>query len=71
MIPGEFDIVVSGIVAPEGLKTVYLPTWSEANGQDDVQWYTADRQADGTIVSMFTHVTIRIMQASTMFTCIT
>ena len=45
---GEFDIVVSGIVAPEGLKTVYLPTWSEANGQDDVQWYTADRQADGT-----------------------
>ncbi|WP_295505727.1 GBS Bsp-like repeat-containing protein [uncultured Streptococcus sp.] len=45
---GEFDILVSGIVAPEGLKTVYLPTWSEANGQDDVQWYTADRQADGT-----------------------
>ena len=45
---GEFDIVVSGIVAPEGLKTVYLPTWSEANGQDDVQWYTAVRQADGT-----------------------
>ena len=45
---GEFDIVVSGIVAPEGLKTVYLPSWSEANGQDDVQWYTADRQADGT-----------------------
>ena len=45
---GEFDIVVSGIVVPEGLKTVYLPTWSETNGQDDVQWYTADRQADGT-----------------------
>ena len=45
---GEFDIVVSGIVAPEGLKTVYLPTWSEANGQDDIQWYTAVRQADGT-----------------------
>ena len=45
---GEFDIVVSGIVAPEGLKTVYLPTWSEANGQDDIQWYAADRQADGT-----------------------
>ena len=45
---GEFDIVVSGIVAPEGLKTVYLPTWSEANGQDDIQWYTADRQGDGT-----------------------
>ena len=35
---GDFDIVVSGIVAQEGLKTVYLPTWSEAIGQDDVQW---------------------------------
>ena len=45
---GEFDIVVSGVVAPEGVKTVYLPTWSSQNGQDDVQWYTADRQADGT-----------------------
>ena len=45
---GDFDIVVSDIVSPGGLKKVYLPTWSEVNGQDDVQWYTADRQADGT-----------------------
>ena len=45
---GEFDIVVSGVVAPEGVKTVYLPTWSSQNGQDDTQWYTAERQADGT-----------------------
>ena len=45
---GEFDIVVSDIVAPDGLKSVYLPTWSAANDQDDVQWYTAERRADGT-----------------------
>ena len=45
---GEFDIVVSDIVAPDGLKAVYLPTWSAANDQDDVQWYIAERQADGT-----------------------
>ena len=45
---GEFDVVVSGVVAPEGVKTVYLPTWSSQNGQDDIQWYTAERQADGT-----------------------
>ena len=45
---GEFDIVVSGVVAPEGVKEVYLPTWSSENGQDDIQWYTAKRQADGT-----------------------
>ena len=45
---GEFDIVVSDIVAPDGLKSVYLPTWSAANDQDDVQWYIAERQADAT-----------------------
>ena len=45
---GEFDIVVSDVVAPEGVKEVYLPTWSSENGQDDIKWYTAERQADGT-----------------------
>jgi len=53
---GEFDIVVSDIVAPDGLKSVYLPTWSVANDQDDVQWYTAERRADGTY---FKHVSYR------------
>ena len=53
---GEFDIVVSDIVAPDGLKEVYLPTWSAANDQDDVQWYTAERRADGTY---FKHVSYR------------
>ena len=53
---GEFDIVVSDIVAPDGLKSVYLPTWSAANDQDDVQWYTAERRADG---SYFKHVSYR------------
>ena len=45
---GDFDIVVSDIVSPGGLKTVSLPTWSEANGQDDIKWYNAERQPDGT-----------------------
>ena len=53
---GEFDIIVSDIVAPDGLKAVYLPTWSAANDQDDVQWYTAERRADGTY---FKHVSYR------------
>ena len=53
---GEFDIVVSDVVAPDGLKSVYLPTWSAANDQDDVQWYTAERRADGTY---FKHVSYR------------
>jgi len=45
---GEFDIVVSDIVAPDGLKAGYLPSVSSKDDQDDVQWYTAERQADGT-----------------------
>lgn len=53
---GEFDIVVSDIIAPDGLKSVYLPTWSAANDQDDVQWYTAEMRADGTY---FKHVSYR------------
>ena len=53
---GEFDIVVSDIIAPDGLKSVYLPTWSAANDQDDVQWYTAERRVDGTY---FKHVSYR------------
>ena len=27
---------------------VYLPTWSVVNGQDDIVWYPAEKQADGT-----------------------
>ena len=53
---GEFDIVVSDIVAPDGLKSVYLPTWSSKDDQDDVQWYTAEKRADGTY---FKHVSYR------------
>ena len=52
---GEFDIVVSDVVAPDGLKSVYLPTWSAANDQDDVQWYTAERRADGTYFKHVSH----------------
>ena len=29
------------------LAKVWFPTWSEKNGQDDLQWYEAKKQADG------------------------
>jgi len=29
------------------LTQVWFPTWSEKNGQDDLQWYEAEKQADG------------------------
>lgn len=43
----HFDVIVSNLVAPGGLKSVQVPVWSDANGQDDLRWYTAHRQADG------------------------
>ena len=44
---GTFDAVVRDIVAPNGVKEVLLPVWSEANGQDDLVWHKAVRQSDG------------------------
>lgn len=46
-VAGTFDAVVSNIVAPTGLKEVLVPSWSLENGQDDLVWHKATRQADG------------------------
>jgi len=45
---GRFDVVISNVKAPNGVQTVSVPIWSEINGQDDLVWYTANRQANGT-----------------------
>ncbi len=45
---GRFDVVISNVKAPNGVQTVSVPIWSEINGQDDIIWYTADRQNNGT-----------------------
>ena len=45
---GSFDVVVSNVKAPNGVETVSVPIWSEINGQDDIIWYTANRQNNGT-----------------------
>ncbi|PRT69996.1 N-acetylmuramidase [Streptococcus anginosus] len=45
---GTFDVIVSGVSSPDGVREVKLPTWSNVDGQDDIIWYTAKKQADGT-----------------------
>ena len=45
---GSFDVVISNVKAPNGVQTVSVPIWSEINGQDDIIWYTANRQNNGT-----------------------
>ena len=45
---GRFDVIISNVKAPNGVRTVSVPIWSETGGQDDLVWYTANRQANGT-----------------------
>ena len=45
---GSFDVVISNVKAPNGVRSVSVPIWSETGGQDDLVWYTANRQANGT-----------------------
>ena len=43
-----FDVVVTNVLG--GGKTVQevrVPIWSDKNGQDDLTWYHADKQSDG------------------------
>ncbi|CYW31814.1 autolysin AtlA [Streptococcus suis] len=44
---GNFDIIVSNVDSPLGVSSVLVPVWSDEKGQDDLVWYEAARQADG------------------------
>ena len=44
---GSYDVIISNLIAPRGFKEVLVPTWSEKNGQDDIIWYKAAKQANG------------------------
>ena len=43
-----FDVVVTNVSSTKGVKTVKLPVWSSQGGQDDIIWYDAAKQNDGT-----------------------
>ncbi|WP_313967245.1 GBS Bsp-like repeat-containing protein, partial [uncultured Streptococcus sp.] len=44
---GGFDVLITDVYSPKGVRTVQVPIWSEKDGQDDIRWYEATRQADG------------------------
>ncbi|MBO4107317.1 GBS Bsp-like repeat-containing protein [Streptococcus suis] len=54
---GQFDVIVSNITIANGLKKVQVPVWSGIGGQDDIQWYEASLQSNGTYL-----VTVRANQ---------
>ncbi|WEJ77016.2 GBS Bsp-like repeat-containing protein [Streptococcus suis] len=41
---GTFDVRVTNVSSPKDISSVILPTWSQT---DDLRWYEATRQADG------------------------
>lgn len=47
---GAFKVVVSGAKAPAGVANVQVPVWCAAN-QNDIKWYEAKKQSDGTYVA--------------------
>ena len=43
-----FDVVVTNVLGGgKEVKEVRVPIWSDKNGQDDLTWYHADKQSDG------------------------
>ena len=43
-----FDVVVTNVSGGDKeVKEVRVPIWSDKNGQDDLTWYHADKQSDG------------------------
>ena len=43
-----FDVVVTNVsVGGKEVQEVRVPIWSDKNGQDDLTWYHADKQSDG------------------------
>ena len=42
---------------PVYIDSIQVPTWTEASGQDDIQWYKATKAADGSYYVIFSEAT--------------
>jgi N-acetylmuramoyl-L-alanine amidase len=45
---GKFSVTASGVTSDTGIQAVQLAVWSDNDWQDDLVWYTASKQSDGT-----------------------
>lgn len=43
----EYTITLSGLNVPGDINKIQFPVWSDVNGQDDIQWYTAEKKSNG------------------------
>lgn len=44
---GSFEVLITGAKSPKEITAVSVPVWSDQGGQDDLIWYPAQRQSDG------------------------
>ncbi|WP_161978567.1 LD-carboxypeptidase LdcB/DacB [Streptococcus sp. S784/96/1] len=42
-----FDVIINDVKSSEKISAVRLPIWSDKGGQDDLIWYSAEKQLDG------------------------
>lgn len=49
----EYKITLLGKAVPENTEKVKIPIWSKINEQDDIVWYEAQKQRDGSYVVNF------------------
>lgn len=45
---GDFNVVISNVQDSNGITAVKVPVWTSQSGQDDIVWYDASKQTDGT-----------------------
>uniref|UniRef100_UPI0018765A93 N-acetylmuramoyl-L-alanine amidase n=1 Tax=Streptococcus suis TaxID=1307 RepID=UPI0018765A93 len=45
---GSFEVNISQVAMVSKDQEILVPIWSDINGQDDLRWYSATRQSDGT-----------------------
>ena len=62
---------MTDVSSTKGVKMVKLPVWSSQGGQDDIIWYDAAKQIDGTYKLSVDIRRHKIIEANTTFTCIT
>ena len=47
----SYKVTISGLKYPGGFQTVWVPSWSDKKGQDDLKWYQAVKQTNGSYVA--------------------
>lgn len=49
----NYQVVLSGVQIPGGVKEVQFAVWGDQGGQDDLRWYKATKYSDGSYACAF------------------